>query len=74
MTFGQSLNTFADRVLGKALGAVEAGACIPSNGQFCACVSGACCAAHGKLLFVRYSCLGQCNKFFSNGHSCICCT
>lgn len=37
MTFLQALNTFSDRTLERAVGAVDAGACVPSHGKFCAC-------------------------------------
>lgn len=60
MTFRESLTGFGDRVLDKTLGTVEAGACIPSNHQFCACVSGTGCAPTG-LQKVLYSCFGACN-------------
>lgn len=69
MTFRESLTAFSDRVLDKALGTVEAGACVPSHLQFCACVSGAQCALQGRLLWIGHSCFGMCNYY----HSSICC-
>lgn len=69
MTFRQSLGAFADNVLDKALGAVEAGACVPSNGQQCACLSifQSFCNKQGHNDKFTWSCLGKC---VDNGHTC----
>ena len=64
MTFRESLTALGDRVLDKTLGTVEAGACIPSNHQFCACVSANCGPLH--LQQVLYSCFGACNILSPN--------
>jgi hypothetical protein len=46
-----------DRLLGAFLGRVDAGACIPENGQRCACRSG---------WLYRYNCTGSCLKTTSH--------
>ncbi len=62
MTFMQSLNAFADRVLETTLGTVEAGACVPSHGQECLCepVTGNYCYNQHRWTQYQYSCLGGC--------------
>lgn len=65
MTFTQSLTTFADRVLDRTLGAVDAGACVIEHNTFCACVSDQFCTLLGKRLFVSFSCFGACSQFHS---------
>jgi hypothetical protein len=64
VTFLQSLNAFSafgDRVLAKALGAVDAGACVPEHGQNCACyfVQGDACWPQKREQF-KISCFGAC--------------
>jgi hypothetical protein len=62
MTFGQSLNAFADRALATTLGAVDAGACVVSNGQRCFCLSvvGTPCWHLGRYTQFQISCNGRC--------------
>lgn len=67
MTFLQSLDSlgaFGDRVLAKALGAVDAGACVPSHGQVCGCahISPGFCAPMPKTpnTVFKISCFGAC--------------
>lgn len=64
MTFIQSLNAFADRVLATTLGTVEAGACVPENGHLCGCMfspNGYCWKSHNPqwLTQTQYSCYGR---------------
>lgn len=71
MTFRESLNAFADHVLDKAVGTVEAGACVPSAGQLCACLifsSLPCWANQHKLNHIYFSCHGVCRVL--NGTCC----
>lgn len=63
MTFLQSLNAFGavgDRVLAKALGAVDAGACVPEHGQNCGCVLIVGDSCYPKLEQKKISCFGTC--------------
>jgi hypothetical protein len=69
MTFTQSLTTFADRVLDKTLGTVDAGACVIEHNTFCACVTDNFCHLLGKQLWVSFSCFGACGQFTSQ-HCC----
>ncbi len=66
MTFRQSMTTFGDRVLDKALGTVEAGACVPEAGQLCACWIAYPCSRLGYLEVVEYACHGSCNVVNQN--------
>lgn len=63
MTFRQSLSAVADRVLDRALGTVEAGACNPSTGHECRCTSiiGTVCWEISRFTQTQFSCHGQCN-------------
>ena len=63
MTFRESMTAFGDHVLDKTLGTVEAGACVISHNQFCACVSSTKCGSH--LQEVLFSCFGACNVLSS---------
>lgn len=66
MTFRQSLTTFGDRVLDRALGTVEAGACVPEAGQGCACWIASPCSWSQRLQWVEYACHGSCNVVNKN--------
>ncbi|HEV2890711.1 MAG TPA: hypothetical protein VGX28_10075 [Frankiaceae bacterium] len=43
----------SDRLLSVFAGSVDAGACVPENGQFCKCYGG---------YVYRFSCTGSCYK------------
>lgn len=63
MTFRQSLNGFADRVLNTTLGTVEAGACVPENGSLCGCLyspNNHFCWQYQAYTRIQYSCYGHC--------------
>jgi hypothetical protein len=57
MTFLQSINLVGDYVLNKAIGEVDAGACVTQVHKFCKC-KGTTCGGRGHKYL--YSCFGAC--------------
>jgi hypothetical protein len=65
-TFLQSINAAGEYMLNKAIGEVDAGACVSEVHQFCHCKPGSCGARNQKYLF---SCFGACSSPWA-GHCC----
>jgi hypothetical protein len=66
MTFLQSVSAAGDYMLNKAIGEVDAGACVSVVHQFCGCKINACGPRREKYL---YSCFGGCFSPYA-GHCC----
>ena len=60
MTFLQSINLVGEYVLNKAIGEVDAGACVTQVHTHCAC-RGTCSTNSAKVQNLLYSCFGACN-------------
>ena len=52
------ITRFADRVLGRLLTQVDAGACVPNYNQYCGCTGGSCSVSREK----RINCFGVCTQ------------
>jgi hypothetical protein len=63
MTFLQSINAVGDYMLNKAIGEVDAGACVSEVHRFCGCKFHNCGTRRQKYL---YSCFGACASPWAN--------
>ena len=65
-SFLQSVNAVGEYMLNKAIGEVDAGACVSGVHTFCGCKFNACGSRRQKYL---YSCFGACSSPWA-GHCC----
>jgi hypothetical protein len=66
-TFLQSVNAVGEYMLNKAIGEVDAGACVSGVHTFCLCKTGTGCGTRKQKYL--YSCFGACSSPWA-GHCC----